>query len=444
MTDPDPLEEATRAAVWAMAQRSLRLIEELPDQTSTLARTLSEQRPEPATDLAGALRVGWLVAAPETDRGVRPTGPLAGLAVAVKDVIDVAGLPVRNGTPGGCWREPSVSAPAWQRLADAGATCVGKSATHEMAWGVTTPQIPHPLDPELVAGGSSGGSAACVAAGITPAALGTDTGGSVRIPAALCGVVGFRPTSGSVDMRGVTPLAPTQDAVGPLACDTATGIALLEVLLGRPLGPTVQAGVRGLRLGVLTRTGPLDEATLTAYDEALVDLRRQGAEIVPVHTDALRWAGSVSLLTMLVESAALHAATVTAAPQDFGAEARVLLTLGRELAGDAPAVAEARRQLTAHTVALLDQHTLDAIVTPTTACVAPRRDRSVVTLGAKAVPIASALTRFTAWASAIGLPAVSVPLRTSGLPVGLQVMARALDETTCARVARAVEAGSSG
>ncbi|MQA76790.1 MAG: amidase, partial [Solirubrobacterales bacterium] len=181
---------------------------------------------------------------------------LAGLSVAVKDIVDVAGLPTRNGTAGGRWREPVRSATAWQLLAEAGARCVGKSATHEMAWGVTTPQIPHPRHAAHSCGGSSGGSAACVATGAAHGALGTDTGGSIRIPAALCGVLGFRPTTGAVGLTGVTPLAPEQDAIGPLAAELPTCLAMLEALLARPSTPPADATVPA-RVGVLSRTGRL-------------------------------------------------------------------------------------------------------------------------------------------------------------------------------------------
>jgi aspartyl-tRNA(Asn)/glutamyl-tRNA(Gln) amidotransferase subunit A len=384
-----------------------------------------------------AVEAGWLVAtAPEPNE--LGTGRLRGLGIAVKDVIDVAGMPVRNGTPG-FWREPASSAPAWQALLDAGAHCVGKSATHEMAWGVTTPEIPHPADPTRIAGGSSGGSAACVAAGVAVGALGTDTGGSIRIPAALCGVVGLRPTTGSVAMAGITPLAPSQDVVGPIARDVRTCAALAEVLLGRPLDLTPGTALAGLRVGVLADPGPLDDETSEAYDAVLHGLRDLGVEVVPCSTSLPRESGGVSLLTMLHESAALHADVVEADPERFGGEARALLTLGRPLAARAGELVRARTRLGAATLRLYAEKRLDAFLTPTTSCSAPRRDSPTVRLGGRQVPVPSALTRFTAWAAATGLPAVSVPGPSSGLPVGIQVMARPLAEPVCLQLALAVE-----
>lgn len=396
------------------------------------------------TSVEDALAVGWLVAAgghppPGEPAGGSHDASLDGLDVAVKDIIDVAGLPVRNGTPGGLWRVPETSAAAWRALAAAGARCVGKAATHEMAWGVTTPQIPHPTRHNRVPGGSSGGSAACVAAGVTQGALGTDTGGSVRIPAALCGVVGFRPTTGSVDMSGITPLAPSQDVVGPLAKDVGTCTAMLEVLLGRPLGIRPEQGVAALRVGVLGSPGRLDDETATAYAATLERLPALGVEVVHADTDVVRSAGHVSLLTMLEESAALYADTVRAAPTGFGGEARALLTLGERLTEHAHVLSRARQAVTAQTAGLYRSLDLDAFLTPTTACVAPLRGARTVSIGGRAVPVTAALARFTAWAAVAGLPAVSVPAPVTGLPVGIQVMAPPHREDVCAALAAALE-----
>ncbi|MDQ3156812.1 MAG: amidase [Actinomycetota bacterium] len=386
-----------------------------------------------------AVEAGWLVAVATQNK--TPPGAMSGLTVAVKDIIDVAGMPVRNGTPGALWRDPTESAPAWSTLASAGARCIGKAATHEMAWGVTTPQIANPIDPARIAGGSSGGSAACVAAQISQGALGTDTGGSVRIPAALCGVVGFRPTTGSIDTGGITPLAPEQDVVGPIAGDVRTCAAMLEVLLGRPLDLNDPAArtVRGLRIGVLTKTGPLDAETATAYVDTLELLESMGVEVIACDTRLAQWSGSVSLLTMLASSAVLHAGAVRADPTGFGSEARALLTVGTGLSADTDLINRARNALATATADLFSKHRLDAFLTPTTPCVAPDRRADTVTIDARTEAISSALTRFTAWASVTAMPALSVPVHTSGMPVGAQIMAPPNREDTCARVALCIE-----
>lgn len=398
----------------------------------------------PTRSVGDALDAGWLVtrAAPGSTTGAHPTqaGPLAGLSVAVKDIIDVAGLPTRNGTPGGLWREPTESAKAWHRLAEAGADCIGKAATHEMAWGVTTPQIAHPTHPDHITGGSSGGSAACVAAGVSHAALGTDTNGSVRIPAALCGIVGFRPTTGSTELSGITPLAPEQDVVGPMTADVATCVAMLEVLLDRSLRPDHVETLSGLRIGVLERTGRLDPAVAQAYLDTLAALEREGAEVIVCDTPLPRQSDHISLVAMLISSAALHAGAVHADPTSFGDRVRAPLTVGEDLTtADASTVDRARDTLTVRTARLFNEKRLDAFLTPTTPCPAPLRGADTVQIADKEYSVSDALTRFMAWASVACMPAVSVPVPVHGLPVGMQVMAPAHREDTCIRVALSIE-----
>lgn len=442
------LERRTREAFTAAAQAALTIVRDAATAggsghgAAAWPRPASSDsfhawRPHPATaSIAQAVDVGWIVAPGDRDAS-RPDGRLSGLRVAVKDVIDVAGLPTRNGTPGATWRVPETSAAAWSLLADEGALCVGKAATHELAWGVTTAGVPHPLDPTRMPGGSSGGSAACVAAGVADAALGTDTGGSIRIPAALCGVVGLRPTTGSVPRDGVTPLAPTQDVVGPLAHDVSTCAAVAEVMLGRPLGrSTPSIG----RVGVLTATGGLDDATAEAWSRTVAGLDASGAQTVAIEAAPLRLAGALSLLTMLRESAKSHADAALADRAGFGGEARALVTLGRTLEIEEHLLRRARAALRDDTVRVFADHGVAAVITPATACTAPTRSAQVVELGGRQVPVATALTRFTAWAATIGLPAISVPAPSeSRLPVGIQVIAAPDDEATCLTVARLIE-----
>lgn len=458
---PGDLAEArTREAYGASMRRALEVAKALCDNSDTaatdergwgdasaalpdLVHTTYPTRADAAPNIATGLAAGWLVAAGAADR-LAIEGRLRGLTVAVKDTIDVAGLPTQNGTTGALWREPAHSAAAWHALEDAGARCVGKSATHEMAWGVTTPQVPHPADPKRSTGGSSGGSAACVAAHVSDAALGTDTGGSIRIPAALCGIVGFRPTTGSVDPTGVTRLAPEQDVVGPLAADVRTTLAMLEVLLGRALTPH-RTDPSGLLVGVLARTGRLEPVVERTYHDTLAALGAAGVEFVACETALWRQAASISLLTMLQSSAHQHAASVHSDPGSFGSEARALLTLGERLDehddGPSPVISGARRALAAQTAHLFAEHRLDAWITPTTACTAPLRDADTVDVGGKPEPVASALTRFTAWASVVAMPGVSVPgaVPDGELPVGIQVMAPPHHEHVCAHLALAIE-----
>ena len=213
-------------------------------------------------DLEGARAEAAEVEALEA-AGARP-GPLAGMPVCVKDIVDVAGMPTTAG--GADWvRHPEEDATVVARLRDAGAVVVGKGNTNEFACGIDG-RNPHkgdcrnPWDPARLTGGSSSGPAAAVAAGMADGAIGSDTSGSIRVPAALCGVVGIRPTRGLVPAEGVVPLAWSLDAVGPLARDVASAALLLDVLAGRPPAPAPRPEVAGLRLGVATSLMALADA----------------------------------------------------------------------------------------------------------------------------------------------------------------------------------------
>lgn len=212
-------------------------------------------------------------------RAGRLRGPLHGIPVTVKDVIDVAGLPTRAGSRAYDDR-PGCDAAAVARLRSAGALVLAKVATHEFALGVTTPQCRNPHDPTRISGGSSGGSAIAVATGVGLASLGTDTRASLRVPAALCGVVGFKPTFGRVPTAGIVPLSWTIDHVGPVARDMADAALLVEVLAGSALRPFPEPGERDLVVGVVAEVmADADIEVVRACEEAVAVLERQGCTI---------------------------------------------------------------------------------------------------------------------------------------------------------------------
>lgn len=385
-----------------------------------------------------------LVHVPSALASPRP-GPLEGLAMVVKDLLDVAGQPTRSGTPGGAWRDPVVSCEAWERLSGAGAVCVGKAATHEMGWGSTTPAVAHPLDPARLAGGSSGGSAAAVAAGLVAGALGSDTGGSIVIPASLCGVVGLRPTQGVVPLSGATPLAPQQDTIGPLARDVSLCLRLFSLLAARPVAAPVPE-VRGLRVGVLA-TGPVQPGVAEQVERAVDLLAAEGARPVPVAVAETGWAAAVSLLVMLHASARLWAPAVVDHPEQWGSAARVLLTLGTELDDrDATMARQGARAVRGALARCFAEASLDALVLPATPCTAPRREDDTVDLDGRPQLVAAALSRYACLGAVTGAPALSVPCGVdgSGLPVGLQVLGPPRSEALLGRVAATVEAHSPG
>jgi len=346
-----------------------------------------------------------------------PDGPLRGACVAIKDNIDEAGVVGAGGCAAYFDRVPAADAAVVRRLVEAGAVIVGRTNMHELADGVTSENVHHgpvhnPARRGHHPGGSSGGSAAAVAAGIVPLALGTDTGGSVRIPAALCGVVGFKPSAGLVPDDGVMPLSTTLDHVGPLIRTVADCIAAMDVLaaagwaVGDALPPTVRVGVlEGFSEEPAAGVGD-------AFDTALLRLADIGCEPVPMAVPEL--AGGLRLLSAIYapEAAAYHAEALRRAPERFGEEVRA--DLERGLRAD-PARYESalldRADLAARIDACFDR--ADLLVSPTTPC--------------PAAPIGSpgshVYLSYTCPFNLGGHPAVSVPMgAVDGLPVGLQIV----------------------
>jgi Asp-tRNA(Asn)/Glu-tRNA(Gln) amidotransferase A subunit family amidase len=247
-----------------------------------------------------------------------PKGPLAGVPLAVKDLFDTAGVRTTAGSSILAENVPRRTAPAVTRLEAAGAIVVGKTNMHEFAWGVTS-QNPHwgtvanPRMPGRVAGGSSGGTAAALSDRQATIGLGSDTGGSVRIPAACCGVVGFKPAFGSVPVRGAFPLAPSFDTVGPMA-RTVADVALVEsVLTGRPIP---EPRVSGLRVGVLEATGV----------ETM--LERMGARLEPA---ALPELDPDLMAAFAAECAVTHLAWFPSRREDYGPDLQLKLAAAQEI-----------------------------------------------------------------------------------------------------------------
>jgi aspartyl-tRNA(Asn)/glutamyl-tRNA(Gln) amidotransferase subunit A len=373
-----------------------------------------------------------------------PHRPLAGMPICVKDIVDVAGMPTTAGAAG--WaRHPDEDATVVERLRAAGAIVIGKGNTNEFAAGIDG-RNPHkgdchnPWDPTRMTGGSSSGPAAAVAAGMAEGAVGTDTSGSIRTPAALCGVVGIRPTRGLVPGDGVIPLAWSLDAVGPLAGDVASAALMLDVMAGRPPSPAPAAIVAGLRLGLpATMSARAEEPVATAIEAAAAGLREAGAEIVDCELPDLRRAIEIHRIVQTAEAAAAHAPWFERQRLLYAPEVVDRIEPGFRLPAEHYLRAQRHRRVFTRRFAAA-MAGLDAILTPACAILAPPLEAEEVTIRGRARRVRPALLDCVAPFSQLDCPAVSVPVGLrEGLPVGLQILARPGAEATALRVAAAVE-----
>jgi aspartyl-tRNA(Asn)/glutamyl-tRNA(Gln) amidotransferase subunit A len=372
-----------------------------------------------------------------------PARPLAGMPICVKDLVDVAGMPTTAGGAG--WvRHPDEDATIVARLRAAGAVVIGKGNTNEFACGIDG-RNPHkgdcrnPHDPERLSGGSSSGPAAAVASGMAEAGIGTDTSGSIRVPAALCGVVGIRPTRGLVPVDGVVPLAWSLDAVGPLAPDVATAARVLDVLAGRER-PAPRPEVEGMRIGLAGELLELAAEPVAAMVRAAVaGLREQGAEVVDVALPDLGRAAAIHRIVQACEVAAAHAPWFAEQRDRYAPEVRARIEPGYRLGAEAYLRAQRHRRLFTRSFAASIAG-LDALLAPSTPVPAPRIvDEEIEIRGERRRTRVALLSCVMAFSQLDG-PAVSVPIgRCEGLPVGLQVIGRPHAEETVLRIAAAAE-----
>jgi aspartyl-tRNA(Asn)/glutamyl-tRNA(Gln) amidotransferase subunit A len=348
--------------------------------------------------------------------------------IAVKDLIDVRGVP----TTGGSSFLPNHPARRDARvvaLARApGCAVVGKTNLYEWAYGVSSANpsfgsVRNPRDPTRSAGGSSSGSAAAVAAGACDWAIGSDTAGSIRIPASLCGVVGFKPTYGTLSTRGVIPLARSLDTVGSLAPDVATAAGGVEVMSGRGPHPRPEPARQGWRLAVPAGwVSDLDEPTAEAWGAV-------AAGLPEIDFPSRRELFEIAETIQRAEAASFHRPWLNRWPERYSPDVLERLKAGLDVkAVDyLDARTDQRRMRVASRRAMNDE---DALLLPATACVAPPVD---------AEEVREPLTRFTRPFSLTGQPIVVLPAPTSGLPVGIQVVGRWRDDGRVVAIANALE-----
>ena len=392
--------------------------------------------------------------------GEPPPGPLSGIPFAVKDNIDALPFPTTGGCPALGEYRPEGDAPAVARVRAAGARMVGKTNMHELALGITGNNaafgpVRNPFDRRRVAGGSSGGSAAAVARGIVPFALGTDTGGSVRIPAAFCNIVGFRPTVGRYPAEGVLTLSPTRDTIGVMAATVADTSLVDSVLTGEePLTPPSGA----FRLGILADARPrLSAAVDSVTTRALDTLTHAGVELVPIQSPALEAVdGRLGNVIALCEVEAfwhgfaartLGLSLVEFAEEIASPDVRDLFlrleALAVSLRPDYEAAMHEGRPVLQQTYTeAMNMHEVDAVLTVTVPVQPPLigEDELLQSDGAT-LPTFQTVTGHSALASVTGFPSLSLPagLDSDGLPVGLQIEAAAGRDRALLAVAARLE-----
>jgi aspartyl-tRNA(Asn)/glutamyl-tRNA(Gln) amidotransferase subunit A len=350
-----------------------------------------------------------------------------GTRLAVKDLFDTAGVRTTYGSAIFADHVPTITAPAVARLQDAGYATVGKANLHEFAWGITSENehygwVPNPAAPGRIAGGSSGGNAAALAAGLADAALGTDSGGSIRIPAACCGVVGFKPTYGLVSLEGCFALAPSFDHAGPMACDVAVCERMLAALCD--FEPVAAPALADLRAG-LTWTEHADPLVRKRVESVAARFGQVERLDVPFPDG--------SYAVFMREAAEVHGHLWRDHRESYGPNVAAKVARAMQTTDVAVAAAErARQDYRECMAALLDS--VDVLVTPTLSTVAPPA-------GIGDLALRERLLRFTYPFNVIGAPALALPCGPAedGLPASAQIVGRPGEDAHVLAIGRTLE-----
>ncbi len=396
-------------------------------------------------------------------RGIsaRPLGPLHGIPISLKDNIYSAGIRTTAGSKILHDFVPLRDAPVVTALKKAGAIILGKTNMHEFAYG-TTSNNPHygpvrnPWDETRIAGGSSGGAAAALAAGLCFGSIGTDTGGSIRIPASLCGVVGLKPGLGRVSAEDVIPLSPTLDFVGPLARSVEDAALLLDPIFNRGLkersillGKFPSPRARRAKLGIPKEFffDVLSPDVQCAFDRAMRILKKGGASIKEISLPLLPETEEAGNHIAWAEATLYHqqAGWFPDRSAEYGEDVRSLLEMGTRVSAVSylKALQTRKKFISAIHLALEDAE-VDALVVPTTPIAAPPFGEESTSISGTLHPTRALLLRLNRPANLAGVPAISVPcgLSEHGLPIGLQFIAAVTDEPLLLELARHFEQAS--
>jgi aspartyl-tRNA(Asn)/glutamyl-tRNA(Gln) amidotransferase subunit A len=378
-------------------------------------------------------------------------GLLAGVPIAVKDLMRVAGMPLSGGGKAMGRAVQAHDAQVVARLKRAGAVVVGLANLHEFAYGITSDnahfgRVVNPAAPSRIPGGSSGGSAAAVAAGIVRHAIGTDTAGSIRVPAACCGIVGFKPTYDALPRAGVIDLAASLDHVGPMTLTVDESAAMFAAMLGLDAMPqwvrNDLSGMRAARLGGYFAE-PLDPEVAAALDAAMQALARDGARCGNARVEGAELSPAILLNTISPEATAFHADRLRERGDDFGEEVRVRLEMGLFLPSHWYAKAQRMRAaLVAAIEAAFGE--ADILVCPTMRSPAPPVGASRVAIGGKSFALHTAVTNLTQPFNLAGLPAIALPwtMSSDGVPISIQLVGARGHDWRVLSIARRLEAAS--
>ncbi|HYP60768.1 MAG TPA: amidase [Thermomicrobiales bacterium] len=406
-------------------------------------------------------RAELMAEAAESDRAraAKEVGPLQGIPIGIKDIVDVCGLPTKCGSRSMEDCAPAIEdAPLVRGFKAASGIILGKTVTQEFAAGTISAPSRNPWDLDRIPGGSSGGSAAAIVAGMALLTIGTDTGGSIRCPASVCGVTGLKPTYGTVSRRGIYPLAWSLDTAGPIARTVEDSAIALDTISGHdPLDPgsapvrhrsaaaEIGQDIRGLRIG-MPRLFFYDklEAELSGIFDAAADcLRELGAQIIEADWDLAAEARAVSMVINRAETSAVHDRRVRTHPELVGDEWRLRVKAGLLLPATTYLQAHQARIVVRQSVAnYFNQHRLDAMIMPATAGTAARADDPYLTYAdGTREHVLSGYTRMTMPTNATGQPSISVPagFTSAGLPIGMQIVGRPFAEARICRIGHAYE-----